>query len=127
MQHPFLKNTPELNIFLSDEKGFLDFKKKEQALTQNKAALPILTNISKMLHGATKGKPYHLRELDGAEGDLYNYEVTFMNIKKRLQSFSTQKLDQVSLQKKETAALLSFTHKLQDTCKKLCYLEELRI
>lgn len=113
MQHPFLRNTPEINIFLSDDKGFQDFKKKEQTLQQNKTEASLLSNMSKMLNGPTKTNPLVFRELNELESDIHNFEVIFSNLGKRLQSFSTNVLDYLQLKRKQTTTLISFTHDLE--------------
>ena len=122
MQHQFLKNTPELNMFLSDDKGFHEFKKKEQNLQQYKKDSSLLANVSKIINSATKGTPYPLRELNDSENELYNNEVTFVNLKRRLQLFSISFVDYLQLKRKQTATLISFTHELESICTKLLIL-----
>jgi len=113
MQHPFLRNTPEINIFLSDDKGFQDFKKKEQNLQQNKPESSLLSNVSKILNGPTKTNPLVFRELNELESDIHNFEVIFSNLGKRLQLFSTNVVDYLQLKRKQTTTLISFTHDLE--------------
>jgi len=113
MQHPFLRNTPEINIFLSDDKGFQDFKKKEQNLQPNKPESSLLSNVSKMLNGPTKTNPLVFRELNELESDIHNFEVLFSNLGKRLQLFSTNVIDYLQLKRKQTTTLISFTHDLE--------------
>jgi len=117
MQHPFLRNTPEINIFLSDDKGFQDFKKKEQNLQQTKAETSLLSNVSKILNGPTKTNPLVFRELNELESDIHNFEVIFSNLGKRLQFFSANVLDYLQLKRKQTTTLISFTHDLESICK----------
>lgn len=119
MQHPFLRNTPEINIFLSDDKGFQDFKKKEQNLQQTKAETSLLSNVSKILNGPTKTNPLVFRELNELESDIHNFEVIFSNLGKRLQFFSTNVLDYLQLKRKQTTTLISFTHDLESIRKKI--------
>ena len=105
-------------MFLSDDKGFHEFKKKEQNLQQNKKDSSLLANVSKIINNATKTTtPYSLREVNDSENELYNSEVTFVNLKRRLQLFSLSLLDYLQLKRKQTATLISFTHELECICK----------
>lgn len=117
MRHPFLKTVPELTIFLSDDKGFFNFKKKEENLNQHKKDRNLLEKITNMVNSATKTVPYHLVEMGEIESHLYNYEVMFSNLHQRLELFYDAFQIYLESKRKRISNFLGFVCGLQDLSK----------
>jgi hypothetical protein len=88
LKHPYLKTSPELNVFITSDSDFLNFKKKEESLNHVKEK-GIFEKLTTAIHNVTKGKPQIPSEQPGNEGVIYNYSVNFTNLHKTLMDLST--------------------------------------
>lgn len=120
MKHHFLKTVPELTIFLSDDKGFFNFKKREENLNQHKKDRNLLEKITNMVNAATKTIPYHLVEMGEIESQLYNYEVMFSNLFERLQLFYDAFQIYLESKRKRISTILGIVSGFQELSKKHC-------
>ena len=73
LSNKFLRTVPELNMFLSDDTGFFNFKKKEENLKQNIRDKNLFEKIQKFVQQATKPTQANMHELNTTESELYNY------------------------------------------------------
>ncbi len=114
LSHHFLKNASELRLFLSDEQGFLSFKKREESLSEAKFDTKLINKIFDYVSLTVKGNTPALRELDEKENQIYNYEVLFFNLGKRVQAFSDSMIRILEQKRIHVSNMVSFVSSVQD-------------
>jgi len=120
MQHPFLQTTEEMFIFLTDDKGFHSFIKKEQQADAHHKNFDIWTiwdKVSQVASKVTSRKPIH-REMTPLDNELYNHESSLVSLQARLESVYKYMLQYLVLKRKNISNLIFFTRKLQTLAEK---------
>ena len=117
MQHPFIKTTNEMFTFLTDDKGFHNFIKREQQTDAHRKNFDIWSvweKVNQVVHLAAKvthRKPVYI-EKTALDNELQNHESSLESLQSRLQSFYEYMLKYLVLKRKNISNLLFFTKKL---------------
>jgi PX domain len=119
MRHNFLKSTSELSVFLYDDQGFINFKKREESINDRKIDNNLFEKIMSLVNTTVRGNNLPLKELDETENQIYNYEVNLVNLSKRLNMFAESMLKIIELKRTHVSNSISFVSSLQELCRSL--------
>lgn len=116
MQHPFIQTTEEMFIFLTDDKGFHNFIKKEQQADAHHKNFDIWTiwdKVSQVAAKVTSRKPVH-REMTPLDNELYNHESSLVGLQGRLENVYKFMIQYLDLKRKNINNLIFFTKNLKN-------------
>lgn len=116
MQHPFFRATDEMEMFLTDDKGYQNFVQKEQEADAAKQGYGIMNIVSKAANIFTKvteRKPMY-RQMTQIDNELSNYEQYFASLVQRLKAYSDHVTRFIQIKKQNSSNMMSFIRKFQD-------------